>query len=261
MRPKGSRTHQHLTRSEKRNIAALTREGVKQIEIARRFGCGVDTVRAAQKASGIGRWVMLTPEVEREAVALLRLGHGQYRVAQMCRVSQKKIHKLLAKYRIVHKAGDPGLKLKKPEVYRQLVDAVRKREDFVIRLAEKYGVSPCTVSRIAHENLGDGKFLPKWPPLESYIPQKWFEALPTADDAEISLHIVNFVNGCFENRLIENESRLVEVAIGFSFEVFRRERPELQLSGAEWERVKTRLEPHFRGAVDTLRLAESGPVN
>src|SRR5580693_4745584 len=100
-RPKGTRTHQHLTGTEKRKIVSLTREGVKQIEIARRFACNVDTVREVQKKAGIGRWRELTPEVERECVALLRLGHGQYRVAQMCRVSQKKIHKLLAKYSIV----------------------------------------------------------------------------------------------------------------------------------------------------------------
>jgi hypothetical protein len=261
MKPKGTRKSysQRLSAREKRKILAETRKGTLQIEIAGRFGCDVSTIRIVQKAAGIGRWVTLTPEVERECVALLRLGHGQARVAKMTRVSQPKIRLLMKKYRIHHLAGDPGLALKNPDVLRKIDAAIKRRENYVVQIAKQHNVSVETVRKRAHALLGPGKFLSSWPPLESYIPQKWFETMPTNDDAEVALHVADFVNRCFNGQLLE--SRLVDVSIEFCLQVFRRERPELELSSAEWERVKGHLLPHFRVAATRLQFSGNGLVN
>jgi hypothetical protein len=142
----------------------LTRKGLKQIEIARRFACGVDAVRAIQQAANVLRWRELTPEVERECVALLRLGHGQYPVAKMCRVSQRKIHALMNKYRIHHAAGGSGLPAAK---HARIFERVRRREDFGTGIGRKEGVSRSTVLDVAHKIYGPGRFTSHGQPLTS----------------------------------------------------------------------------------------------
>ncbi len=140
---------------EKSDILAATHAGTKQIEIARKFNCCVDTIRSVQREFGFARWRELTPEVERECVALLRLGHGQYRVAKMTRVPQKKIHELMLKYYIVHPVG--GLPLPAPTRAR-ITERVRERDAYGIRIAEKENVSKEPVLRIAHQIYGPGRF-------------------------------------------------------------------------------------------------------
>jgi hypothetical protein len=164
MRPRGTRKPYSLTKRDKSRILALTRAGVKQIEIARDLKLSVDTVRDTQRAAGLKLWRELTPDLEREAVALLRLGHGQYRVSRMTRVPQKKIHKLLAKYRIHHPVGQPCLPAAK---HASILERVMNREDFGVGIGKKEGVSRSTVLEIAHKIYGPGRFRGHGEPLTS----------------------------------------------------------------------------------------------
>jgi hypothetical protein len=63
-----------------------------------------------------------------------------------------------------------------PENERAFIEALKRREDYAIRLARKYGVGICKANRLAHEILGTYRFRPgvAKPPLSSNFPQKHF---------------------------------------------------------------------------------------
>ena len=188
MRPKGTRKYfdQRLTAKEKRKIVARTRAGEKQVEIARRFGCCVHTIREVQRAAGLQLFRPLTPEVEKEVVELLRRGIGQNRVSKLTRVSERKVRAIMRKHGIHHKVG--GLPLPQ-EKHARIAAAVLRREDYCIRISEKYNVSKDIVRRIAHEIHGPGRLLgfPVWPPMSSYFPQKHFDVKTAGPEQYVQL--------------------------------------------------------------------------
>jgi len=189
-RPRGTRKyfHQRLTPAEKKKILAEIRKGTKQIEVAREFGCNVITIRRIQKAAGLKLWCELTPEIERECVALLRLGHGQYRVSRMTRVPEPKIRKLMAKYRIHHAVGDhPGLPAAKRS---RILQSVLKRENFAAHIAKKERVSHDPILRIAHAIYGPGRFCSRGKPLTSVANV----------DANVESNYQKFLEGVFRKR-------------------------------------------------------------
>jgi DNA-binding CsgD family transcriptional regulator len=166
MRPRGTRKRysQRLTKTEKGKILAATGKGIKQIQIAREFGCDVSTIRNVQKAAGLGRYAALTPALEAEVVALLRQGVGFQQVAKRTRLSSTTVKRIMAKYRIYHRVGDPGLGLAK---HARILERVRQREDFGVHIAEKENVSSDTVLRMAHRIYGPHRFRNRGEPLTS----------------------------------------------------------------------------------------------
>jgi transposase-like protein len=160
-----------LGQEEKDKILARFREGAKQRDVAREFHRDVETLREIRKAAGIRLFPVVTPELEAKVVAAFRQGHGRHTVSKMFGVSTPKVAAIAKKHGLKHAKGDPGLVRRDPALHKEIVAAVKRRQDFIIRLAEKYGVAPSTVSRIAHQALGEGRFLGVWPPLESRISQ------------------------------------------------------------------------------------------
>jgi transposase-like protein len=160
-----------LTQVEKEKILARFREGATQKEVAREFGRNVCTVRQLRKAAGVRLFPVVTPELEAKVVAAFRQGHGRRTTALMTGVSEKKVAAIAKKHGLKHEAGDPGLMRSNPDLHKEIVAAVKRREDFVVRLATKYKVAPSTVSRIAHQLFGKGRLLATWPPLESRVSQ------------------------------------------------------------------------------------------
>jgi len=171
-RPAGTRKRydQRLTAAERKKIIALTRAGdLKQIEIANAFRCGTDTIRRIQQTAGLKLWRELTPAVEREVVALLRLGRGQYRVSRMTKVPQPKVHEVMLKHNIFHPFGEPSSPAKRARVLAK----IRARTNYCVRIAKEEGVSKEYVRKLAHQIWGPGRFLPApiWPPMSSIFPQ------------------------------------------------------------------------------------------
>jgi transposase-like protein len=165
-KPKGSRTHRHLTRAEKKKIVGRLRRGAKQIEVAREFGCLESTIKSVREAAGVSLFAELTPELEAKAVALLREGVGFMRVGKMTRLPRSTTKQLMIKHRIVHRVGDPGLPLKK---HAKILERVLRRDDFGVSIAEKEGVSDFTVLRIAHQIFGPHRFRNRGLPLTSAV--------------------------------------------------------------------------------------------
>jgi transposase-like protein len=189
MRPRGTRTHNHLTPAEKRKIVAITRKGgLKQIEIARLFGCGVDTVRAVRQAAGLKLFPELTPELEKAVVEALRSGKGQAPVSKQFRVSSRKIRALMKKHGITHRVGDPGLPLAKKA---KILERVCRREDFGNHIAQKEGVSRDTVLRVAHQIFGPHRFRNRGLPLTSAINV----------DANLEDNFQNFLKAVYRKRV------------------------------------------------------------
>jgi transposase-like protein len=160
-----------ITQEEKEKILARFREGATQREVAREFGRHVGTIRKVRKAAGVRLFPVITPELESQIVAAFRQGHGRQTTATMFGVSSQRVAAIAKKHGLKHKAGDPGLTRSDPALHKEIVASVKRREDFVVRLAGKYRVAPSTVSRIAHQTFGEGRLLGTWPPLESRISQ------------------------------------------------------------------------------------------
>jgi hypothetical protein len=164
MKPKGTRKSYaaRLTPTEKKKICAMTLAGKEQIEIARAFGVRQETIRAAQKAAGLGIYAELTPDLKTKVIALLREGVGFGRVAKMTRLSSTLVREIMDKNHIHHATGDPGM----PQVRRtSIIKRVLARKDFGNHIAEKEGVSNDTVLRIAHRLFGEGRFRNRAQPL------------------------------------------------------------------------------------------------
>jgi hypothetical protein len=216
MRPKGTRRKysERLTKKERKKIAARIIAGDKQVEVAREFGVCPDTVREVQREFGISRWRELTPEVERECVALLRLGTGVARSAKLARVSEPTTRMLMVKYGIVHAHGGRVLA---PEKAAKIREAVLRRDNYCTRLAEKFHVSPSVVLKIAHEVWGEGRFLSTaWPPMQSAFPQRNFDPQLAGPDIAVQL-VSRICASCFGGKLPPTDDAVFVAAMMTAF--------------------------------------------
>jgi transposase-like protein len=187
-----------LTTEEKEKILARLREGATQREVAREFGRHVGTIRDVRKAAGMRLFPVVTPELEAKVVAAFRQGHGRRTTSQMCGVSERKVAAIAKKHGLKHATGDPGLARSNPALHQEIVTAVKRREDFVVHLADKYGVAPSTVSRIVHQILGEGRLLATWPPLESRVSQSDARQYLSPQDV-----FLNLVTKCIDSSAFE----------------------------------------------------------
>jgi transposase-like protein len=183
-RIRGHRTYRPLTKNEKKEICRrMTRGGVTQAALAIKYGCHPSAIQRTCEAAGIGRWAKLTPKLEARSVALLRAGKAVYRVAKTTRLQGRVIRELMAKHKIEHRRGG-GPKL--PAAKRaQIALAVRGREDYIYRLAKKFGVNIRTVRAIARQVAGVEKFV-------GYQPMT-----PAETDAQIEAGYQEFLETVF----------------------------------------------------------------
>jgi transposase-like protein len=187
-----------LTPEEKETILARFREGATQREVAREFNRNVSTIRRLRKDAGVRLFPVVTPALEAKIVAAFRQGHGRHTTAAMFGVSSRKVAAIAKKHGLKHSAGDPGLTRSDPGLHKEIVAAVKRREDFVVRLAEKYRVAPSTVSRIAHQTFGEGRLLGTWPPLESRVSQSDARKFLSPQDV-----FLNLVTKCIDSAAFE----------------------------------------------------------
>lgn len=168
MRNQNPKVRWHLTPREKTRIRRLTREGRRQSEIARIMGIGRDTISKWQVNMGLPT---IPPVPEEEIVRLLRDGVGQNRIHKMLGVSQPIVHRIMVKHGIVHKGGRLS-----PELREKVVAAIREGENYLNHLADRFGIAPQTIQRIAHEVRGVPRFKGGRvkPPLSSDFPQRYF---------------------------------------------------------------------------------------
>ena len=104
--------------------------------------------------------------------------------------------------------------------------------------------------------------------LDSYFPSKYRSPLKKAEPSQdatpeqreaLALHIVNAVHRA-AGSLPETE-KLIELCSLVLAQVFMRGNPDVHIGQVELEKIKNYFEPHLLGAVDTLHLVVSGPVN
>jgi hypothetical protein len=156
IKPTGRRSFKSLTETEKKEIVDRTLAGEKQISLALEFKCTDRTIREVWKAGGVGRWLTLTPELEQEALRLMRGGLQQEKTARRLRLSGTVVHELYIKYGI-----DPhrGAKLK-GEKLRKVVEAVSVGRKYCKQIGRELGVDRNSVRRYAHKVRGAERFLP-----------------------------------------------------------------------------------------------------
>jgi len=188
MRPKGTRQSfaARLNAREKKQIVAWSHAAVTQRDIALRLRCDAGTVCKWQRRLGcaVSRRP-LDEAAEREIIALAAEGLGYRRIAEITAIGQNKVHRFMQDRGLSQKTGGQ-FKIPK-EKKEAIIQAVKRRENFGAALARKYGVSPSTALRIAHETLGNGRFFTSpnvWPPLQSPFPQENWESLLKTFDTE-----------------------------------------------------------------------------
>jgi hypothetical protein len=169
----------HVTAEEKKEIRRLTRASMRQSEIASMLNISRDTVARWQLRMGLREaWKGLPTRPKAETIPearilkLFKRGWGGYRIARRVRVSVPKV------YAIAHKHGiSNGWSQTPKENEERFIEALKRREDYVVRLARKYKVAFCRANRIAHEILGCPDFRPgaSKPPLSSNYPQRYYK--------------------------------------------------------------------------------------
>jgi len=209
-RPTGTRKKysERLTKKERKKIAARIVAGDKQVEVAREFGIRAETVREVGREFGISRWRELTPAIEKEILELLRKEVGIHRVVKTSRVPESKVRAIMREHGIVHESGGRALP---PEKRVQIAEAVRRRQDYCVRLAEKFNVSRAAVQKIAHQVWGEGRFNGSaWPPMLAVFPQRNFDPQLAGPDAAVQL-VSRICAVCFGGKLPppENDTRFI----------------------------------------------------
>lgn len=159
----------HLTKSERGKIRRMTLAGKRQSVIARKLGIGRDTVSMWQVRMNLPT-KLVTPEGK--IMELFQKGMGGYAIAKKLRVSANRVWATAKKFGYVNARCAPT----PPENIRKFSEAVRRREDYIIRLARKYGVAICKAKQVAKEILRTARFRPglSKPALSSDFPQKHF---------------------------------------------------------------------------------------
>jgi hypothetical protein len=190
----------HLTKAEKQKIKEMTRAGVRQSVIARALGITAPSVSKAQRALGLPTRLAVP---EKEIMQLFHQGWGGTRIAKHLRIAVSAVYKVAHKndFRRPDGVGYPT----NPENEAKLIEALKRKEDYSKRLAEKYKVGLCKTNRLAHEVLACPQFRPgvSKPPLSSNFPQKHFD-VSAESDVYVEL-IRKIVDLCYGGKLLSAE--------------------------------------------------------
>ena len=161
----------HVTAAEKKEIARLTRAGIRQSVIARTLGIGAPSVSKVQREAGLPTR-LIVPEAK--ILKLFTRGWGGYKISKHLHVPANQV------YRVAHKNNfrrADGIGYPEPHGdVAGFIEAVKRGDGYIKVLARKYGVGFCQARRIALEIRGVPEFrrgLAK-PPLSSNFPQKHF---------------------------------------------------------------------------------------
>jgi hypothetical protein len=255
----------HLTIKEKAQIYRLTLKRVPQATIARLLHIGAPSVSKAQREMGLPtRLAMVIPE--QRIMELFEKGWGGVRIAKQLRIAVSAVYKVAHKHGFRRQDGS-GSPEPKGDVA-GFIEALKRRENYVIRLARKYGVAICRAQRIAHEVLGTYRFRPgaSKPALSSDYPQRHFDTAFAGQQREEAL--ARIVKGAiaagFGGKLPEDLvglSRLIAASINVCILIFKRARPEVFFDRADQTKLSDYFMPRFLETIATLRTAQNGLVN
>jgi DNA-binding CsgD family transcriptional regulator len=186
----------HLSETEKKEIARLTRAGIRQSEIARIMHLGAPTVSKAQREMGLPTRV---PIPEEKIMELFRRGWGGVRIAKHLKIAVSAVYKVAHKnkFRRADNVGYPT----PPENLARFIEALKRREDYAKRLAKKYKVGLVKANRLAHEILACPEFRPglSKPALSSNFPQKHYDP-KIGPDYAVEL-VQSVCEKCFDGEL------------------------------------------------------------
>jgi hypothetical protein len=166
MRKENPKKRWHLTAEEIEQIRKLTLQGMRQGKIAKLLHLGRDTVGQWQVRMGLPT---VPPIPEEEILKLFKLKWGGYRIAKHLHVPRNQV------YAIAHEHGlTLGWSKTPPENEARFIEALKRGENYRIRLARKYGVAICRAREIAKQVLKTERFRPglSKPPLSSDFPQR-----------------------------------------------------------------------------------------
>jgi len=276
---RGFRLHEPLSDSEKKRIIELKLSGrFSQIEIACMFRVHPTTILRTLREAGVGRYATLTPELEAEAVRLLKEGMGQGRVAKQLRLSSTTVHEIYLKNGIQH-----GAARLTPEEEVKIAEAVGRHEDYMANLAHKFNRHRDTIRKRVDKVLGPVPLLRgnRVTPLTSNFPQRDVQLemakriqrnmaaledecrLSVFDEPELVIirsedaaEIVNLVIArCFEGQMPADFIGLAKLLTERSIELVPREMWN-KLNSSDQITLTNRLGTEFLLATNALRKAE-----
>ena len=164
-----------VSSQEREQIRELTLRHTSQTVIARTLGIAAACVSQTQRAMNLPTRLAKPPIPEDAIMKLFREGWGGYRIAKHLRVPVNQVYRIAHKnnFRRPDAVGYPT----NPQAEAQLIEALKRRDDYAIRLARKYKVGICKTKRLAHEVLETREFRPGAckPALSSAYPQKFFD--------------------------------------------------------------------------------------
>jgi len=232
----------HLTKKEKQKIARMTLAGLRQSVIARELGIGAASVSKVQRAMGLPTRLVIP---EKEILELFHAGWGGHRIAKHLHVPVNQVYAVAHKnnFRRQDNVGYPT----DPVAEAQLIEGIKKKEDYAIRLGKKYKVGLNKANRLAHEVLACPEFRPgaSKPPLSSNFPQKHFDV---AADSDVYIKLVKkIVDACYGGKLLAEEHDQIFVAACVkSFPAFK----------GQSQPVRDCLASNLTTAIHTLRTLD-----
>jgi hypothetical protein len=164
----------HNSAKERAKIKRLTLAGIRPSVIARIMHLTAPPVSKTQRAMGLPTCL---PTPERETVELFTQGWSGKRIREHLGVPANRIWAVHKKYGFKKADGTGAAGRPKGDI-RGFIEAVKRRDDYIKRLAEKYGLGICYAKKLAHEVLATLQFRPgaSKPPLSSDFPQRHFDA-------------------------------------------------------------------------------------
>jgi hypothetical protein len=147
----------------------MTLRGIRQSVIARELKITAPSVSKAQRAMGLPTHLVIPEE---KIMELFRAGWAGYKISKHLHVPANRVWETMHKHGF-QREDRLGIATP-PENIERFVEALKRREDHILRLARKYKVGLCKANRLAHEVLGCPEFRPgaAKPPLSSNFPQK-----------------------------------------------------------------------------------------
>lgn len=160
-----------------KRVAALTKQGVPQNEIAVQLGVHRNSIYRYQKTLGLSAWPQLSAEEERTIVDLLKAGHGVSWIGRQLRVGEHQARLVAKKYNIRKVYHPRGFAHFHPtaEHLMRITDLALSHQYSAKAIAKMTRVPYRTVVRICHQVLACEKFLGGGTRvgLESYLATKW----------------------------------------------------------------------------------------
>jgi DNA-binding CsgD family transcriptional regulator len=203
-------------------IAAMTRSGLRQKQIAERLGRPRGFVSRAQQRLGLHAWQGISEEQEKQILALLKQGHGTSKIGKELGVGEYQCRLIAKKYRFKRRKGEPGYRyhLTSAVILRITEDILDRRAPALL-LAKKYDVSYKKILKMAHAILKCQKFLSgaTKTPLDSDLPQRWPSAKLRRHSAtntpteEAVLAMCAWLNHQFDGAGLQHPDKFSEVCL------------------------------------------------